>query len=147
MRRSFPHARVSLIQTINLGNKKLFLSQQKGIIRVNTPDTLFNRRSIEVRSTLCKTANEVYHQLAGAIYLIYRFSFAKMDLIFSSVKPKQAAKRLNASRLFPGMRAYMLLIGVSLFIAFCICFFFISFLLPYVCSSHIHTKEDAHTPT
>ena len=67
--------------------------------------------------------------------------------MLSSVKPKQAAKRLNASRLFSGIRAYMLLIGVLLFIAFCISFFFISFLLPYVCSSCTHTATDERTST
>lgn len=119
----------------------------KGIIHSKACSIILNKRSTEASSIPCRKANEEYHQPVEAICPIYRFSFAKIDLIFSSVKPKQAAKRLNASRLFSGIRAYMLLIGVSLFIAFCISFFFISFLLPYVCSNCTHTATDGRTPT
>lgn len=102
-----------------------FPNTAKGIIHSKACSIILNKRSIEAWPIPYRKANEEYHQPAEAICLIYRFSFAKIDLIFSSVKPKQAAKRLNALRLFSGIRAYMLLIGVLLFIAFCISFFFI----------------------
>lgn len=77
----------------------------------------------------------------------YFFSSDNIFFILSSVNPKQDAKRLNALRLSVGISEYMLFIGVSLFIAFSICFFLIIISLPFVYSNHTHTATDEHTPT
>lgn len=77
----------------------------------------------------------------------YFFSSDNIFFILSSVNPKQDAKRLNALRLSVGISEYMLFIGVSLFIAFSICFFLIIIYLPFVYSNHTHTATYEHIPT
>lgn len=93
----------------------------------------------------CKSGNSNKSKNASVRLLF--FSSDNIFFILSSVNPKQDAKRLNALRLSVGISEYMLFIGVSLFIAFSICFFLIIISLPFVYSNHTHTATDEHTPT
>lgn len=83
-----------------------------------------SRRSIALPAEGDRNLNDTGRRPAQAIYPVYRFSFSSTDFIRSSVKPKRAANFLKDRILLLGIREYILLMGVSLFNAFCTCFFF-----------------------
>lgn len=92
----------------------------KGISQYNH----LSRRSIASPAGAGRNPSDTGRRPVQATCPTYRFSFSSTVFIRSSVNPNREANFLKACILLLGIREYILLMGVSLFNAFCTCFFF-----------------------